>query len=1332
VQQAFQDSDGYFWFATRNGLARYNGYDMEVFKSNIYSVDLLSNNNINSIAEDNERRIWIGTADGLNVYDRRTAAMTKINRPEFRSNIISQVLVTSKGKLLVGTDNGLYEYHTDTDSCTLYSRAYSGDVMPQTSVKSLCEDTNGSIWIGTWNEGIYRIDSHGKFYAYPRINEHNSAHVIFQDSHGGIWVGSWGYGLFKLNNPYTPRTASWTNFRHSNSDPTSLGDDIIYSIAENRATGSVWVGTRSGISVYNSATGNFIDLSTKLSDYLIQSVTSIICDRQGLMWFSMVGAGVVALDTNATLLGYNRLPEISAIFKTNLVRSVLPDNDGTLWLSIGSAGLIKYDPATGAVKTMKQMGFPVSDEGSYTVQTIVRSHDGTIYIGSYDGGIFVYNTTEAAANRIKQYTTHNSKWVPGDRVFAIYEDSHHRMWFGGIDGLSYRDADGTYHKFDINPQGNSELSNVKILDINEDSAHNLWIATEADGILRLSSTGNSKTYNAIHRYWNGNGKMPSGKLNCIYSDAKGRVWVGAEGYGLYLYNADKDTFESVHLRWNLPGDNILSIISDDNGAIWMGSNVGLIRLTVDNDAAHAHYRLFTSYENAQDNYSRNAVVRDNTGQLFFAGKEGINYFYPDNINDNFQELPITITDIKIFGTSWAKLDPDIRYAISPVGPEFADKITLKHNQNSIYLTFAVLDYSNNPLHYTFSYRLDGVDKDWQYADNGHRFAIYNHLDPGKYTFHLRVTAPDGTWRDTERVLTITVEPPFWLSWWAKLIYLMIIIGLLVVAYKVITLRTTFRNALYRRELEREQADQLNHTKLQFFTNITHEFLTPLSIISASIDEMKAKSHDNNEYYEIMTSNINRLIRLVQQILEFRKAETGNLHLKVSRGDISEFVTNTLENFGPIMRRKHIFYSVLVEPEHLTGYFDRDKLDKILYNLVSNASKYIPDESTVWVDLRHDSERNMVVLRVRDNGPGISREGMRNLFKRFYEGEYRKFKTTGTGIGLSLTKDLVDLHHGTITATSEEGKGTEFTVELPIGRDAYLSTEIDDESAAKAPKAGSETPEATTPEAREKEYSLLVTEDNQELLTLITRLLSREYNVFAAHNGVEGCKILEKEEVDLIITDVMMPEMDGMEFCHKIKEEIATSHIPVIILTARSLDEARVEAYNAGADAFISKPFSRDVLLARISNLLKTRKRANESFRKQFDVDVNKLEYTSIDEMFLKKTVDCITAHISDPDFSQTMFVEEMGISKSTLFRKLKSMTGMSYSSFVRNIRLKVSCQIMREKRNIRVSELAFAVGFNDPKYFSICFKKEFGMQPSEYLEQITDEESPTEPTTPQQ
>lgn len=1320
VQQVYQDSEGYLWFATRNGLARYDGSSMDVFKSDMRRGDILTDNSINCVAEDSLNRLWIGTFEGLNYYDKRTATLHKISRPEFKGNPISCILPTRSGRLFLGTDQGMYEYIAEKDSLILFTRELSKDVMLQTTVKSLLEDSRGHIWIGTWNEGIYRMDSQGRFYAYPRINERKSAHVIFEDSRHRIWVGSWGCGLMLLRNPYEPDKATWENFRHEPSDPTSLCDNIIYSISED-PTHTLWVGTRKGVSMLADGSDTFTHIYSDGPDFSVREVTSIMRDRLGVMWISMLGQGALALTSGATGLFLDRLDTVRNLYGTNSVQRLMVDKNGRIWISLGSnSGLAIYDPRDGSVTSDPHYAFSAaSPTAPYTVQCIRQLSDERVMIGTYDGGLYILSPD---GRSVQHYSWDTAGWVAGNRVSEIFEDKDGRLWLGALPGLTVVMPDGSYCRFDsLVPEGIHVNSIVQAAD------GGIWIGTKNMGVLRIEGSGTTPADYSVKRYNPETEGLNSALILTMYCDAMGRLWAGTDGAGLSLYNYKADSFVPVHMKWNLPGDIVSSILGDKNGNLWIGSNMGLYRLSVSADTSVVNFRVFTSGEGAQDNvFNRNAAFRDSEGRLFFGGPHGLNVVTGD-LNDGLAStLPVTITDIKVYGTSWERLPEHERLAVSELAPGYSQAIHLDASHNNFSIEFAVLDFVNHPLQHKYAYRLDGFDSDWQSPDPSRRFAYYNNLPSGTYTFRVKTSDAEGRWSGSERTLKVTIEPPLWATWWAKLIYMIFFGSLVWAVVKVSRRRVRRQNELHLRELELAQAEQLNRDKLRFFTNVTHEWLTPLSIISAVAEEMKGDTPEQKEYHRIMMTSVGRLSRLLQQVLEFRKAESGNLRLRVSEGNLAAMVGEAVESIMPVMKAKGITCSYEADSLPTKVWFDPDKFDKILYNLLSNAAKYVHPGGDVRVRLTYDSERAMAALTVADNGPGIPASRLPDLFKRFYVGEHRYQTTSGNGIGLSLTKDLVELHRGTIEAHSVEGHGTEFRIEIPIKREAYAESEIDTMPSLPAVAAG-EPEEPASSEAgghpAAEKVSLLVIEDDADLLRLMAQLLSHDYNVITASSAEEAMDLLSKNDVSLIITDMMMPGLGGAEFCRWAKGRIESCHIPILLLTANTLEEAEVEAYEAGADAFMPKPFSIAVLQARVSNLLRIRNTANRNFREQIATDVHSFDYSTLDENFLQKSVECITAHIGDADYSQTMFAEEMGVTKSTLFRKLKSLTGLSYSSFVRNIRLKTACRIMEEKRGIRISELAYAVGFNDSKYFSLCFKKEFGMLPTEYIERFIDKKS---------
>ncbi|WP_277464685.1 hybrid sensor histidine kinase/response regulator transcription factor [Parabacteroides sp. PF5-6] len=1327
VNSIFQDSDGFIWLATRGGLCQYDGYSIRTFKSNLYTPGLLNNNNVYSLTEDADKQLWIGTSNGLNVLDKRTGTMRKIVNESLRESLITRILFPRSGGMLIATEGGVEQYDPATNTCT----PFLPDRLVRASIKELMEDSRGNIWFGTWAEGLHRYDpATDQLYTYPQLSKENSSQAVFEDSRQRIWVGTWDNGLYCIQNPYEPEKLDIRSYTYAKDNPQSLADRYVFSISEDLNTGMIWVGTRNGLSILeDEATGRFRnyvpDNSASAISYNV--VQFLLRDRQGLMWIATLGGGVNYVVTENYDFGINTLSDFSHEFVHNpSIRSVLVAKNGLIWLGLGNLGFLIYNRITGKyVYNMESEEFGFIGRIP-TVNTIVQSPTtGKIWIGTYDWGIVEYDETAPRGKRARLLNRDACPWVNNQCIFSILEDSKGNTWFGTRNGISILKADGEGINLSNLYAESTLLFNLSIVAMQEDRQGNIWAATSNGGIIRITGDPAKADELQFKKYIPEKNNLNSVTVSCLFIDKQQRLWAGAEGGGLSLYDTEADGFRPVHQALSLPGDAIMSIQQDTKGNLWLASNAGLIRLAVPDRIEEATHHLYTLSDGLQDNeFNRNSAFTDINGEMFFGGHHGYNFFFPDRMSGDEAFPPVRVTDIKIYNQPWDQLPAQARQEISPHAPDFTEQIRLSYKRNNFNIEFAALGYAA-PAQIKYAYRLEGFDPGWQYTDASRRFAYYNNLEPGEYTFQLKATNRNGIW-DEEHIRTIRVEilPPPWKTGWAYLLYTCIVLLLLYAIYRFIRYRLKLTQALHLAEMEQAKRDEINHSKLMFFTNITHELLTPLTILSASVDEVKLLSPALNEQYKVMTAHINRLIRLLQQILEFRKAESGNLRLKVSQGDLVQFVRNSIESFQPLIKKKQMTFRFENDPMPPV-YFDPDKWDKILYNLLSNAAKYNTPGSNVGISLAYREASGEVVLSVRDNGKGMSPEETKNLFKRFYEGDYRKFNTIGTGIGLSLTRDLVVLHHGEIVVESALGEGTAFIVTLPVHRDHYQAEEIDEDQqidtysyAAEEEPGDTVSPIAPT---AEKKYALLLIEDNEDLLRLMVRLLSVEYHIFTAQTGKEGLEMMEKEEIDLVVSDIMMPEMDGIDFCKQVKSKLEISHIPVILLTAKNREEDRVEAYESGADGFLNKPFNLSILHARINNLLKAKERNNRDFKKQLVFEANELNYTTVDEEFLQRAIDLVHLHLDDASFDQHLFQQEMGTSKSTLYRKIKSLTGLNTSAFIRNIRMKAACRIMEEKKHLRISELAYAVGFNDPKYFSVCFKKEFGMQPSEYMERFVPE-----------
>ena len=620
--------------------------------------------------------------------------------------------------------------------------------------------------------------------------------------------------------------------------------------------------------------------------------------------------------------------------------------------------------------------------------------------------------------------------------------------------------------------------------------------------------------------------------------------------------------------------------------------------------------------------------------------------------------------------------------------------------------------------------MDGVDDDWVYVRGDRQFAFYNQLPKGKRTFYLKTTDVNGLWSYYKAEVQVFKQPAFYETLWAYLFYIVFTLLCLYLFYHRMKRRIQLRHELRIAQIDKEKSEELVQTKLRYFTNISHDLLTPLTIITCLIDDAEMTNGSRISQLTMIRSNVNKLRRLLQQILDFRKVESGNMKLSVSKSDVISFIDDVCKiHFTPLMRKKNQTFTFLTEDRHLMAYFDRDKLDKIVSNLLSNACKYTANGGDIKliVDSYWESEYHHLRIQVVDTGEGIAPADLENVFKRFYtinKGD----ESESNGIGLSLTKDLVELHHGTINVESELGKGSTFTVDLPINKDSYQEDELISEHISvngintdlileKEELIDSKVGEGE--DMQIADVHLLLVEDNEELLFLMEKILSKHYHVLIAKDGLEALNVIKDNEIDIIISDVMMPEMDGLEFCRTLKSNLETSHIPIILLTAKNTVEDRIECYNAGADGYISKPFELKILEARINNFIMHKKNKQEEFRSNVEVNIDSLEPSSMDKEFLDKVISVIKSNMSEGDFDVVQLADALAVSKSSLYRKMKIATGLSPIEFIRNIRLKHGSQLLKDK-SISVAEVAYECGFSNPKYFATCFKEEFGVTPKEY------------------
>ena len=760
-----------------------------------------------------------------------------------------------------------------------------------------------------------------------------------------------------------------------------------------------------------------------------------------------------------------------------------------------------------------------------------------------------------------------------------------------------------------------------------------------------------------------------------------------------------------------------------DGNLWMMNYYAIMKLDASFKKSVEIFTNETENANVYSETSHPVLLFKNT--FLLPGVKGFDIISSRRMYVNNDLPKVVITDIEISNESIFQRNISETYKYNE------KEIILPHNKNNITIKFTALSFSN-PQKQNYLYKLQGFENTWHNAKSNSRRAVYTNIPKGKYTFQVKASNENGLWNDVATELTVKIKPAVYDTWYAWTTYALVTLLLALVIIKNMLKRIELKNKIKIKEMQQITSEQLNQAKLKFFTNISHELLTPLSIVNCAIEEIEESRKVDKKQIEIITNNINRLTRLIRQILEFRKAENNRLKLKVSYGNISSLISTIANtNFKPLANKKQLHFSVLSNPEDIMGWFDPDKLDKIMYNLLSNAFKYNKAGGFVQVSLleKKIGTERYIYMSVKDNGIGISEENLPHIFDRFFDGFYREQNTEGTGLGLSLTKSLVELHNGTISVESKIGEGSNFSVIIPIDHSSYREDQIDSSTqpaqenhyAGNTP--GQQEKEPVEKTEAEEQYKpsqkLLLVEDNTELIEIMSMSLRSDYEIFTAGNGIEALEILSNNEIDIVVSDIMMPEMDGFELCNKIKNNEELSHIPIILLTAKNSEEDKIKGFESGADAFITKPFKSKMLKVRISNLISKREKTSSTFRSEDTIKLKNITYTSIDEKFMEKAIELVEEHISDTQFNFEIFVKEMNVSKSMLYRKIKNLTGMSTTEFIRNIRLKNACKILREK-SVNISEVAYTVGFNDPKYFTSCFKKEFGILPTEYIRKFKD------------
>lgn len=1309
------DHRGVLWIGTDNGLKSYDGYQVRTYRSDAYSPHLLPNNTVRSLAEDKDNRLWVGTRNGLLRLDLRTGAVTTFHLPGEDQRIIYSLYVDPQGQLWVGTDGGLSVFDRKTQRFYTYTNKNSWLVTPEGkrmrmtyySVKSMVQAPNGDLIIGTWSSDLLRLrrGTH-TFLRYPAFNAIHSAYSLCYDHRGRLWVGSWGSGVARVDNP--------DNVRHPivKTYPFTTGNfDIFLSIVEDPVSHNLWAATREGICTLNTND----DMAqwqqiTNIDGTSLNYSNSIAMDLSGNIWVLTQNNGVIQTTFDRSpFLCYN-LDMGQQSFPVNFVSSLYTPDGNTFWLGLNPYGIARFDRQTGTTLFNHDIpGFSNIPAGalSTSFSSIVRRSNGDLWFADNNYGIIV----KKAQGDAKVLDMSNTPWMKENFVNTIFESRKHILWIGQRSALSMVLPDGRGFPVTLR-QGNRDISNCDIRGISEDRQGNIWLATDNEGIICVVKPDSRHAHMTVRQYSPRLGNFAvDDATNCL-QDRAGRLWAISNSGGLFLYNAADNRFEAKNRDYHFTGDRILAIAQDSKGDLWLTSDRGLIRLCLDKDNKTTDVNYYTREDGLGDLlFSENSIATFGR-EIYLGSRQGFIAFDPSTMaKKQTKNYRLIITDIIINDESWRQMtDSTLRQRISEESPSFTRRVTLPTSVKKISFDFALLSYGNARKN-IYSYMLQGYDDDWKYCAGGSHSATYQNLPSGTYHLRIRAAGSNGQWQEMDYRVTVRVLPPWYASWWAYLIYIVLLFA------------ATFATIRWYREHLRTQ----NRLRMGVvLTNITHELLTPLTVIYATIYKLRSQAPQYEDEYQVIDNNIQRTKRLLTQILEVRKSQAGQLRLKVSRGDLATFVSNVVEEIRPMAEQKHIVLETSLPEKEKAAWFDSDKLDKILYNLLSNAIKYNRNDGHILLSL--DIKEQEAVISVKDNGIGMDKKQLSHLYTRFFDGDYRRQNTGGTGIGLALVHELVTLHHGSIRCKSSRGVGTTFTVTIPINKKAYPQQEIDTSVISKAvdyETMRSLTDDSTpTPGIKQERVvvkanvpTMLIVEDNADLLELMKQALSKHYRVVTAKNGKQAWNVIQKEPLDIVVSDVMMPIMDGIELTRLIKNDQSFWQLPVILLTAKDRQEDENEGYAIGADAYITKPFSFEELTLRADMLIANRQKVWDNARQEARLRQTEEKATSVsdpDKAFMVRATQIVMEHLDDTAFDRETFAKEMLVSSSTLYNKVHAITGKTVVEFVNIIRLEEAAKILRAEPTITIVDLAARVGFNTPKYFSRCFRKQFGVLPKGY------------------
>lgn len=1344
VVTIFKDGKGFLWFGTMSGLDRYDGYKFKVFRHDPHDSASLNDDYISRIKEGPEGKMWVDTRQGLNIYDpltetfdsRPASYLQSLSLPDV---LLTQMLKDSRGDywFLMG-QRSLYKYTAATRKTALAYETTGG------SIASMADDGRGGLWL-VHNRGLLeKIDQRtGKPVvqsdALFRLKGRDSlGYVVFIDGQGELWmhVASDPQGVFH----FTPSTNKLEHIDKDEGAPRLNTNLVIAILQDNK--GLIWICTdHGGVNLLdkNNHSIRYLVNNTDDDKSLAQnSISTAYRDNAGIIWLGTYKKGISYYHENIIKFPLVRQqPSHPGSLPYNDVNRFVEDPKGNLWIGTNGGGLIYDNRETGRFTQYLHQAGNSNSIGNDVIVSLWLDRQKKLWIGSYFGGLDCYDGKTFTHFK---HNPNDSTSLSDDRVWEIFEDSRDNLWVGtlgaGLDRLDREKKRFYHYKF---PGPNSIHSNY-ISTLLEDRAGNIWIGT-ANGIDVLEKqTGRFRYYAGVQ---GDTSSLSNNNIISMLEDSRGLMWVGTRD-GLNVFNKNKGSFQAFHVEQGLPSNTIENILEDGSHRLWISTPNGISCMRVE---AGAHGRMALSCRNydALDGlqgteFNENAALKTSQGELIFGGANGFNIFHPERIVPDTAIPALVFTDFQVFNHSVGIGEKINGRVVLSRAISQTDSIRLRYDDNVLAIEFAALNYSNTEKN-QYAYMLEGFNKGWLLTDGSTRKATYTNLDPGDYTFRVKAANDDGEWNEQGIALHIKILPPFWRTPLAYILYVILLVGILWFARQLVLQRAHMRFEIEQQRQEARRMHELDMMKIKFFTNVSHEFRTPLSLIMAPLDKMMktAAGPEQKKHFQLIHRNARRLLNLVNQLLDFRKMEVQELKLNAGPGDMVRFISDISHSFTDMAEKKNISFSFRSSVEHLRASFDHDKLERILFNLLSNAFKFTPENGQVGVqvDLQRREDREGLSIRVTDTGIGIAPEKQEKIFERFFQSDIPgSMVNQGSGIGLAITREFVKLHDGSIEVASEPEKGSCFTVWLPVVPAAEAP--VQNEAAATAESGPADMPqteglpEALPPEdtdagdlpahvaepgnARPDHYTILLVEDNEDFRFYLKDNFRQQFTVVEAANGKEGWQKALSHHPDLVVSDISMPEMNGIDLCKKIKKDRRTSHIPVILLTALTGEEQHLEGLETGADDYMTKPFSFEILSSRIKNILGGQQRLRQVLQKKVAVTPAALNLASPEEQFVRQAAEVVEANLGNADFSVEDMSRALFMSRVALYKKLFALTGRTPVEFIRYMRLQRAAQLLEQSR-LTVAEIAYETGFNNPKYFARYFKEEYNMVPSAYMQE---------------